>query len=164
MDSIPQRTDADAWRRRRRLTTAIKQSLRELAIQLSVLNHQVVARLDLNDIDLNCLDLVARYGPHSPSTLARRAGLHPATLTGVLDRLERGGWVVRERDPADRRAVRIRARRERNAEITRLYAGMNSSMDGICAGYGEVELATVADFLRRTASAGQSATDELRIR
>jgi MarR family len=26
-------------------------------------------------------------------------------MTGVIDRLERGGWVVRERDPDDRRGV-----------------------------------------------------------
>jgi len=161
MSSIIDRPGSEAWRRRRRLTAAIKQSLREVAIQLSMLNHQVVARLGLNDVDLNCLDLIARYGPLSPSALARRAGLHPATLTGVLDRLERGGWVVRDRDPADRRAVVVSARRERNAEITRLYAGMNSSMDEICSAYAEAELTIVADFLRRTASAGQSATDEL---
>jgi DNA-binding MarR family transcriptional regulator len=161
MTSISGTTDADAWRRRRRLTTAIKQSLRELAIQLSMLNHQVVARLGLNDVDLNCLDLIARYGPLSPSALARRAGLHPATMTGILDRLERGGWVVRDRDPADRRAVMVSARREKNAEIARLYTGMNSSMDEICAGYAEAELEVLADFLRRTASAGQSATDVL---
>jgi hypothetical protein len=43
----------------------------------------------------------------------------------------------------------------------RLYSGMNASMDRICAGYGEPELELLADFLRRTTSAGQSATDEL---
>jgi DNA-binding MarR family transcriptional regulator len=34
----------------------------------------------------------------SPSVLARRAGLHPATMTGILDRLERGRWITRDRD------------------------------------------------------------------
>ena len=154
-------SDSDAQHRRKRLTASIKQSLRELSIQLSLLNHQVGSRLGLNDVDLDCLDLVSRHGPLSPSALAQRAGLHPATMTGILDRLERGGWVVRDRDPSDRRAVVIRVLRNRNAEIMRLYSGMNSSMSEICAGYGDAELEVIADFLRRTAEAGQTATDKL---
>jgi len=30
----------------------------------------------------------------------------------------------------------------------RLYSGMNSSMNEICAGYGDAELEVLADFLR----------------
>lgn len=153
--------DRDAGRGRRRSRRAIKGSLRELNLQLSLLDHRVGANLDLNDVDLDCLDIVARHGPLSPSALARRAGLHPATMTGVLDRLERGGWVVRERDPSDRRAVVVRALSDRNAELLRLYSGMNASMDRICAGYGAAELELLADFLRRTADAGRIATDGL---
>jgi DNA-binding MarR family transcriptional regulator len=153
--------DADARRRKRRLTNTIKESLRELSIQLSLLNHQVGAHLDIKDVDLDCLDLVARHGPLSPSALARRAGLHPATMTGVLDRLERGGWITRDRDPSDRRGVAVSARRERGAEMLGLYSGMNGSMDRLCAGYGEEELTLLADFLRRTADAGRAATEEL---
>src|SRR2546425_368403 len=147
--------DADALRRRKRLTAAIKQSLRELRMHLSLLNLHVGAHLDLKDIDLDCVDLIASQGPLSPSALARRAGLHPATITGILDRLERGGWVTRDRDRADRRAVRVRALRDRGAEVLRLYSGMNASMDQICAGYSDTELELLAGFLHRTAGAGQ---------
>jgi DNA-binding MarR family transcriptional regulator len=160
MDSISTR-DAGAARRRRRLTTAIKQSLRELSIQLSLLNHHVGAHVELKDVDLDCLELINRHGPISPSALARRAGLHPATMTGILDRLERGGWVTRDRDPVDRRAVVVRALRDRNAALFRLYSGMNTSMDQICAGYADTELELLADFLRRTTNAGRDATTEL---
>src|SRR3984893_19600118 len=97
--------EADALRRRKRLTAAIKLSMRELRMQLSLLNLHVGAHLDLKDVDLDCLDLPALHGPLSPSALARSAGLHPATMTGILDRLERGGWVVRERGASDRRMV-----------------------------------------------------------
>ncbi len=153
--------NADSSRRRRRLGTEVKESLRELSIQLALLNHQVVGHLDLKDGDLNCLDLIARHGPLSPSVLARRAGFHPATITGILDRLERGGWVARERDPSDRRAVTVRALRERTAELLGLYSGMNTSMDEICAQYTDPELRLLADFLRRTSHAGQHATNQL---
>ncbi|GAA4512522.1 MarR family transcriptional regulator [Actinoallomurus oryzae] len=155
--------EADVARHRRRVVAAVKESLRELSIQLSLLNRQVGAHIDLKDVDFYCLDLINRLGPLSPSTLARRAGLHPATMTGILDRLQRGGWVTRERDPdaADRRAVTVRALRLRNSELFHLYAGMNTAMDDICAGYNDTELKLLADFLQRTTEAGKIATDEL---
>jgi DNA-binding MarR family transcriptional regulator len=152
--------DPAARRQWRRLTTGIKESLRELSTQLSLLNHQVGARLELRDVDFDCLDLLSRYGPLSPGALARRAGLHPATMTGIVDRLERGGWVVRERDPADRRAVSVRALPDRAGELIRLFDPMNSAMDDVCAGYTDEQLEVIADFLRKTAGAGHDATEE----
>ena len=153
----------DAARARRRLITTIKESLRAMSTQLSLLNHQVGARVELKDVDLNCLDLLARHGPLSPTALARLAGLHPATMTGILDRLQRGGWVVRDRDPdaSDRRAVRVQPLRDRGADLYRLYSGMNTSLDEICAGYTDDELELLAGFLRRTTDAGQSAAADL---
>ncbi|HWE88709.1 MAG TPA: MarR family transcriptional regulator [Pseudonocardiaceae bacterium] len=145
----------------RRLIGEIRDSLRELSMQLSLLNHQVSAHIELRPVDLNCLDVISRHGPLGPSELARRSGLHPATVTGILDRLERSGWVARDRDPDDRRAVVVRPLRDRSAELMRLYAGMNSSVAEICASYREDELRVLADFLRRTASAGRRATEEL---
>jgi DNA-binding MarR family transcriptional regulator len=82
-------------------------------------------------------------------------------MTGIIDRLERGGWVARDRGTTDRRAVLIRALRDRNSELLHLYSGMNTSLDQICAGYSDAELHLLADFLRRTAHAGRTATDEL---
>jgi DNA-binding MarR family transcriptional regulator len=146
---------------RRRLQVAIKDRLREMSIQLSLLNHQVGTRLDLKDIDLECLDVIGRHGPLNPSALARHAGLHPATMTGILDRLERAGWIARDRDPADRRGVLIRALRERSAEIYRLFEGMNKSMDDICADYTDAEIRVIADFLKRTTEAGYRAANDL---
>lgn len=154
---------ASPMRERRRVTNDIRESLRALSIQLSLLNHQVGAHVGLKDVDLDCLDLINRCGPLSPTALSRQTGLHPATMTGVLDRLQRAGWIVRERDPdaTDRRAVTVRALRDRNTELLALYAGMNSSVDDICAGYTPAELEVLADFLRRSTEAGRSATEEL---
>ena len=153
--------DQAAARDRRRLSYQVRESLRDLNIQLSLLSQQVSGHLELRAADLECLDLISRRGPVSPSGLARQAGLHPATMTGILDRLERGGWIARERDPADRRGVVVRAVRRRGAEILRLYAGMNSSMDRICADYSGDELELLAGFLHRTAEAGRAAAEEL---
>lgn len=156
-------TSSDTPQGRRRLTARIKGSLRELRNQLSLLNHQIGAKLGLKDVDLDCLDLIAMHGPIGPSALARRAGQHPATMTGILDRLQRGGWIARERDPSatDRRAVTVRTVAGRTREMFRLYSGMNTAMDRVCADYSEAELAVIADFLRRTADAGRTAADDL---
>jgi DNA-binding MarR family transcriptional regulator len=146
---------------RRRQQTAIKEQMRQLSVQLQLLNHRVGEQAKLRAVDVACLEIIGRHGPLSPSALARRAGLHPATMTGILDRLEGGGWIARDRDPADRRGVLVRASRERAADMYRLYSGMNASIDEICAGYTDDQLDLIADFLLRTTDAGRQAADDL---
>jgi DNA-binding MarR family transcriptional regulator len=153
-----------AGRERRRLSRAIKDSLRDVGAQLSRLNHEVGGRVNIRTSDLECLDHIGREGPLSPTSLARLTGQHPATLTGILDRLERDGWIARDRDPDDRRGVVVRAERGRGAEILRLFlveSGMNPALDEILSAYTEADLETIADFLRRTAAAGRGAADRL---
>jgi DNA-binding MarR family transcriptional regulator len=85
-------------------------------------------------------------------------------MTGILDRLERGGWIDRDRHPSDRRGVVVRAARGRGAEILRLYlvdSGMNDAMDQICAGYDNEDLELLGGFLRRIADAGRTAAERL---
>ncbi|MBO0871207.1 MAG: MarR family transcriptional regulator [Micromonosporaceae bacterium] len=156
-------SSGEAARSRRRMAATIRDSLRELGNQLSMLNHHVASRLEIRDVDLDCLDLLDRHGPLSPTALGRLAGLHPATVTGVLDRLQRGGWITRERDAraADRRSVAVRAVRGRLPDVLRLYAGMNDALGRICAGYRDAELELLAGFLRQVADAGRQAAAEL---
>jgi DNA-binding MarR family transcriptional regulator len=54
-------------------------------------------------------------GPRTPAELADAAGVTRATMTGLVDTLERDGFVKREPDPDDRRmmSVRLTARAER---------------------------------------------------
>ncbi|MEV4236489.1 MULTISPECIES: MarR family transcriptional regulator [unclassified Nocardia] len=122
-------TGPASTRSRRRLTADVREALRDLNIQLSLLNRRF-GGVELEDVDWTCLDLINRHGPMSPTALARHAGLHPATMTGILDRLQKGGWIVRERDPdsTDRRAVTLHAVRERNSELFELFSGMNNRM------------------------------------
>ncbi|MEU8900111.1 MarR family transcriptional regulator [Nocardia sp. NPDC048505] len=150
-------------RDRRRAANAVKESLRELNSHLALLNRVFGGKLELKDADWHCLDLISRHGPISPGALAKLAGLHPATMTGILDRLQRGGWAVRERDPdaADRRAVTVRAVRDRNPELYRVLAPMNTRMDELCERYTPEQLELIADFLRRTTGASQDAAAEL---
>ncbi|HTW97635.1 MAG TPA: MarR family transcriptional regulator [Acidimicrobiales bacterium] len=147
--------------RRRLLQGAIRSHLRELGIELSLLNHHVGAHLGLSDVDLGALNVIQRHGPLSPSALAMRCGLHPATTTGVIDRLERSGWIGRERDLVDRRGVLLRFDPRRGGEMARLYGGMNASVRRILAECDVEELRVVERFLERTVDASRQASSRL---
>jgi DNA-binding MarR family transcriptional regulator len=55
------------------------------------------------------LMLLNRCGEAStPAALAEEAGVTRATMTGLLDTLEKDGWAQREMDPNDRRTVLVR--------------------------------------------------------
>lgn len=153
--------DEDAGRRRRRLANDAKLRLRELRMELAALNHHVGTRIALKDSDLDTLDVITRYGPLTPTVLARRMGVHVATLTGILNRLEAGGWITRQRDPADRRAVVVASVPDRLREVFAWYGGMNVALDDILGDYSDGELAVIVDFLQRTTRAGRAATEEL---
>lgn len=47
-------------------------------------------------------------GPRTPAELAAAAGVTRATMTGLVDTLERDGFVKREPDPTDRRTISVR--------------------------------------------------------
>lgn len=47
-------------------------------------------------------------GPRTPAELAEAAGVTRATMTGLIDTLERDGFVKREPDPTDRRMMSVR--------------------------------------------------------
>lgn len=88
----------------------------------SVATHEAVAdRLGINSTDLRCLGLATSEPGLTPTRLAELAGLTTGAITGVLDRLERAGFVRREADPADRRRLRVRLIPDRLGELGEYY-------------------------------------------
>jgi DNA-binding MarR family transcriptional regulator len=147
---------------RQQLIAQLLGAMRELNSQLSLLDQTVSSSVGLSASDLEVLDLVGRRGPLTPSALSLIGGVSPATMTGILDRLETEGWVRRERDPHDRRKVNVHAATKRGAEIFRHYRGMQNRLRQICANYTDDELALLIDFITRTSDAGVGAINELR--
>src|SRR2546421_6608771 len=80
---------------------------RELSAAV-VLFHQAIAdRLGLSTTEWKCIDILLRSGPTTAKQLAELAGLTTGGVTGVVDRLERAGYVERLANPDDRRSVII---------------------------------------------------------
>jgi DNA-binding MarR family transcriptional regulator len=73
--------------------------------------HVLTARLadlDLPAADINVLANLADGVPRTVGALATATATRPSTLTSLLDRLTRRGFIARESDPADRRSFVIR--------------------------------------------------------
>jgi len=83
----------------------ILRSLRRLQRANDLYSRRLATRVGLTGPQLVCMRHVHQHGPMTPSRLAREIHLSQATVTGILDRLVTGGWVVRSRSDADRRRV-----------------------------------------------------------
>lgn len=140
----------------------VQVGLRRLTQQIHRLNDLVGSQIDLLPGDLEVLDMIGREGPMSPRDVTATTGIHPATLTGVLDRLERGGWLSRRPDPDDRRRVIVEAETARGGDLARRYTPMSKAIANICSDYSEEELARIVAFLERAAEAGAEVAADMR--
>jgi DNA-binding MarR family transcriptional regulator len=66
-----------------------------------------LADLSLSAAEINALANLGEGGTLSVRQLSERTGTRASTLTGLLDRLENRGYLVRELDPSDRRSFRL---------------------------------------------------------
>jgi DNA-binding MarR family transcriptional regulator len=131
---------------------AIRQAIRTVAFDEALADH-----LGLNPTDLRCLELVIADLGLTPSRLADLAGLTTGAVTGVVDRLERAGYVSRQPDPADRRSVTISPVPARVAEVIDALEPLSAGVNGLLAACSDTERAAIARFL---ADAGRVVAEE----
>jgi DNA-binding MarR family transcriptional regulator len=145
---------------RAELLSALNAEFRQLSAA-TVLFHQAVAdRLGMNVTDHKCADILERHGPLTAGELAEGTGLTTGAITGVIDRLEKAGFVRRAKDPGDRRRVIIEPRRRRMERVIGpLFESMARAAAELCAHYSTEQLAVIRDF---TARAHQMAIAEAR--
>ena len=79
--------------------------------------------------------------------VAERCYVTQATVTGVVDTLERDGLVVRERSTEDRRVVRVRLTREGRKRLDRAKKAVGAEMSGLFADLSARDEAVVRKFL-----------------
>lgn len=79
--------------------------LRRIMRAMDVYSRQLSDSHGLTGPQMLCLREISTQGSLTTGTLALAVALSPATLTGILDRLEMRGLVSRERRPEDKRRV-----------------------------------------------------------
>ena len=89
------------------LTEDIRSMVLRLVSEVCLREHAASHRLGLGATDVRFLALLGLHGPLTPGRLSALTGLTTGSVTGVIDRLERAGFVARERDGADRRKVLV---------------------------------------------------------
>jgi len=83
----------------------------------------------------------------SAGELGEATGLSSAATTTMLDRLERKGYVRRERDTVDRRKVLVEMTSHGRELIGQLYGPLADEGGRLLARFSDNELAMVRDFL-----------------
>ncbi|MFN3948341.1 MarR family winged helix-turn-helix transcriptional regulator [Microbacterium sp.] len=85
----------------------------------------------------------------TPIDLARHLGVSTASVTALLDRLERSGHLSRRPHPSDRRKVLVSATTHADGEMRDTLTSMHARMMRATRGMSEGETVAVTEFLRR---------------
>jgi DNA-binding MarR family transcriptional regulator len=88
-------------------------------------------------------------GPRTPAELAEAAGVTRATMTGLVDTLERDGFVKREPDPDDRRMMSVRLTGKGEKFLREFLPAHFRSIAGLMGGLSESERKTLVNLLTK---------------
>ena len=129
----------------------------------TIMYHTAVAqRRGLSATEEKTLDILLRSGPMTHAELGAATGLAPASVTGLIDRLEHKGYARRARHPGDARRVLVSADSGRiGAELAPLFAPWAESLNELYATYTISELETICDFMTRAAARQRDAAAAL---
>ncbi|EJL46009.1 transcriptional regulator [Brevibacillus agri] len=133
------------------LTPIQQELLQEIRTNSSraVMFHQMISeKLGLNATDHKCLDFLYRSGPVTAGQLAELTGLTTGAVTNVIDRLEQAGYVVRAKDPKDRRKVVVKPTDHGPDNISPLFDSILHKTIALLDRYTEQETRVILDFLK----------------
>jgi DNA-binding MarR family transcriptional regulator len=144
------------------LLKELEEAMRRTSAQ-GVLYGQTVADIaGVSGSDLDCMDFLNLEGRMTAGRLAELTGLTTGAITGVVDRLEKAGFVRRERDETDRRKVFIATVPENTAHIGRLYGPMKDAMHKLWGSYSDDELELLLRFGKESYRSALEATAALK--
>ena len=133
-------------------------------MRLIFFHEAVASHLGMSTTDWKCLGLLDQHGPSTASRLAELSGVTTGAITGIVDRLERAGYVSREPHPNDRRSVIVQPRRlkELKQRVVPIFQSLGRAMSEIASGYSSEELTAVARFFRETTEVLHNETIKLK--
>jgi DNA-binding MarR family transcriptional regulator len=145
--------------RRAELLRQLETAGRASSVATVMFHTAVAARQGLSASEEKALDLLERSGPLTAGELARQSGLAPASVTGLVNRLEHKGFARRIENPGDRRSILVEADVERMyARVAPLFADWARSLQELYAGYSDDQLEVILHFLTEAARRQQEAT------
>ncbi|WJV50943.1 MarR family transcriptional regulator [Streptomyces flavofungini] len=128
--------------------------------------QDIARRMGLNVTDLTCLGFLIEAADAGESLvagdLAERARLTTGAVTGVLNRLEKAGYVRRQADPKDRRRVHVTMEESARSRVLEVYGPFYRRLGLLFADYGPDEVAVLADWFTRAKALLQESLDEIR--
>ncbi len=87
----------------------ILQALRRIIRAVDIHSRELAVRYGITGPQLVCLATLCDDGAMTGAELSRRVFVSASTITGIIDRLEKRGYVERKRDAVDRRRVLLHA-------------------------------------------------------
>jgi DNA-binding MarR family transcriptional regulator len=154
---------AQSGARRRELLKKLNLAGREMSDAVLMFHTALAEKLGLGPSDWKTLGLLERHGRLTAGELAEMSGLAKPSITGILDRLERSGWILRTRNPEDGRGVLVSLRNRTAGEqaATGLFQGLMQRMSDLYAQYSDEQLEMLLEFMTEIAERQKAATSEL---
>lgn len=103
--------------------------------------------LGINLTDLRCLGILERHDRMPATELARESRLTSGSMTVLIDRLERAGYVRRVRDQNDRRRVFVELTARARESIRRIWGPVGQEGAQITSGYSKAQVRAITDYL-----------------
>jgi DNA-binding MarR family transcriptional regulator len=125
--------------------------LRRLTVELDAVGSRFASVHGLNRTDVRALvaimDAARRGEALTAGQLGEAVDLRSASVTALVDRLEKVGHVRRERDPEDRRRVALQISESAMAAGGEHFGGLARDLVAAMGAYSDDELAVVRRFL-----------------
>jgi DNA-binding MarR family transcriptional regulator len=134
---------------------------REFTFELIRHQQAIADKLGINLSDFKVLGLLHRRADMTPKALAETTGMSPAAMTTVIDRLERSGYVERQRLGSDRRSFTVHATKASEGKVERLYKSLLLASQKLLPRYTESEEALIAEFIGKSTEILRAATAKL---
>jgi DNA-binding MarR family transcriptional regulator len=135
---------------RRRLYEELSTASRRYLAAYVLFNQAVADHLGVHPTDVQALSLLtAEPGPRTVKQIAEMTGLTTGSATRLVDRLERGGYVVRTPDQQDRRRVLVTPVPDRVARITAVWDDLGQTWQTLYDDHTDQELKVITRHMRR---------------
>jgi DNA-binding MarR family transcriptional regulator len=125
-------------------------------------DRAVAQLLSVNETDLRCLELLLLRGQASPGELGTLLGITTGSVTAMIDRLERAGYLVREPHPTDGRRTSVRPTAALAEQTGQVFGPLVDSGEEILRRYDHDQLTTIIDFLQTATAIQLRHLDRLR--